>query len=269
MATNLLSNSRFYGNFDEWITAGTVAIDRARGYPRNGCAKLSAGATLTQDEGVSGDALYTVYYFFRLDSGATLTAGYADGGTTWLNTHSTEAKGPWYEGIITFAPDASLGGGVQFAASGGAAWVDALALVHMSLPITRRRMAILLEERLGQLAAEACWSRQANSAGPDGDYSTAIDEALRALGACDTLGEPDIVRLQPEQINDALEAAQRNLLQRLRADYALSTDVSLGPRRESRSQIAGLIDGMIGGGGGGGGDRRVAQAGMNYADWRR
>ena len=107
----------------------------------------------------------------------------------------------------------------------------------------------------------------ASATGPEGDYSAAIDEALRSVSAKTRWGDPDVTMVMGDQVNMVLEGAKAATLQRLRNKYALDVDVSLGPRSESRSQIAKSLDGMLAGGGGG--DRRVSMGRLNHADWRR
>lgn len=243
--TNLLDNGRFYGNLDEWTGSGT--IDRSLGYPRNGCVQLTAGQNISQQESVSEDSFYTLHYFFRLTSGATLTAGYGSG---YTNSHADLTPGVWHEATLQFAPDVTLNESVTFAASGATAYVDAVTLLWGGLPLTRQEIARKTEARLGQLATGKSLICYSNGTGVNGDYTAAIDEALRNVGAIGMYGEPDITCLIPNSVNDALEQVYANMLQRLQSDYLLESDVSLGPRRESRSQIAKNMMDLAAGGAG-------------------
>lgn len=261
---NLLLNGGFDGNLNEW-TGGTIV--RSLGYPRLGCAQLTAGQSIVQRVGTSEDTLYTIHFFFRLESGASLVVSY--GSITQTFTGVVDA---WQEGDMIFALDAGANDNVSFAASGGTVYVDSVALLAGGLPISRDEIAVRLERRLGALATDAALSMTPAATGPQGDYSEAIDEALRAVGAINRYGDPDVTRVETAQVNDLIESAQAAMLQVVRASYALETDVTLGPRREMRSQISASIDAMLGGGksgGGGGGNRRVGQARIGYGDWAR
>ncbi len=262
--TNLLLNGGFDGNLNEWSGTGTIA--RSLGYPRLGCVELAAGQSISQQVGLSEDTLYTLHFFYYLESGAGLIAGYGSG----VSQTFTGTVGAWQEGDMIFALDAGANDSVTLEASGGTVYVDSTALMYGALPISRDEAGVRLERRLGALATDAALSLTPASSGPQGDYSEAIDEALRAIGAVNRWGDPDVTIVRSEQVNELLEGAQMAMLQRLRSSYALETDVSLGPRKESRSQIAASIDAMLGGGGGGGGvNRRVGQGSLGYGEWRR
>lgn len=262
---NLVQNGGFDGNLDRWTGDGT--IDRTLGYPRLGCAKLTAGQSIESEAvGLAQDQLYTLHYFYRLATGATLTVAYG----SVSQQHTSTPLDAWREGVMQFALDAADSDGVSFAASGGTCYVDSVTLLVGGLAIDRATLVSMITARLRSLVTEAGLSGTASSSGPNGDYTTAIDEALRAVGAVNMHGDPDITQLQATQINDVVDSARVVVLQALRADYALKTDVQLGPRRESRSQIAGSIDAMLGGGGSGGAaGGRVSVGNLKHAEWQR
>lgn len=241
---NLLSNGGFDGNLDRWT--GTGSIDRSLGYPRAGCLALAAGESMESDAvGLSEDSLYTLHYFYRLASGATLTASV--GGVSVA--HIGAPADAWREASLAFALDAGATDGVTFSATSDAAYVDSVALFYGALPIDRTTLTSMISAQLRSLASDAGLLTIASAAGPNGDYSAAIDEGLRAVGAVNGWGDADITALVPAQINAAVEAAKGSMIQALRADYALQTDVRLGPRQESRSQVAASLDAMLAGGG--------------------
>ncbi len=258
---NLLDNGGFDGNLDEWTGTGT--IDRSQGYPRLGCVALAAGQNISQAETVNDDQLYTLHYFYRLASGASLTAAYG----SISQTHSGSPLNSWREGALVFALDAVAGESVAFSASGGAAYIDAVTLLGRGLPLTRQRILAATSARISDLATDASLTDVAVGDQPEGDYTHAIDEALRQVGAVNRWGDPDVCRLDVAKVNDVIEAAVAAMLQRLRSRYALKTDVTLGPRRENFSQIAGSIDAMLAGGAA---DRRVKVGAMRRRNgWER
>lgn len=243
-----IKNGGFDGSLTEWT--GTGAINRSLGYPRPGCAALSAGQSIAQVVATSADNLHTLHYFYRLETGATLTAGY--GAVT--QAHTGAPLSSWREGVLSWSPSLSASDPVTFSVDGGAAQVDAVTLASGALPLTRQGILSVAAARIEDLAADAGLSSAASGDEPEGDYSHAIDEALRQVGAVNRWGDADVTRLTAAKANDVLEATVTAMLQRLRSRYALETDVSLGPRRESRSQIAASIDAMLSGSGA---DRRV------------
>lgn len=255
---SLLINGGYDGNLDEWDGDGTIS--RSLGYPRWGCVALAAGQAIRQDVGVGADQLYTLHFFYRLASGATLTAGYGDVTQTFTGTPATT----WREGVLYFALDEGddTSEEVEFSAADAAAWVDSVTLLIGGLPISRADIATRTARAIADLASDASYSTTADATkGPEGDYSDAVDEALRQLGAVTRWGDPDVTRLSAAQINDVLEATKTAMLQKYRQTAALKTDVSLGPRRESQSQIAASIDKMLSGGGE---DRRVKMGKLTH-----
>lgn len=256
---NLLSNGGFDGNLNYWTGTGT--IDRTLGYPRAGCAALAAGESLESDAvGLSENSLYTLHYFYRLASGATLTVG--AGGVS--QTHTGTPLSVWREGHLAFALDAGVSDGVTVSSAGGVAYVDSIALLLGGLPITRATLTSMISAQLRSLASDAGLLTIASDAGPNGDYSAALDEGLRVVGAVNRWGDPDVTALDAAQINAVVEAAKGSMIQALRADYALQTDVRLGPRQESRSQIAGSLDKMLSGGGA---SNRPTVARLRHGEW--
>jgi hypothetical protein len=262
---NLIDNGAFDGNLNEW--SGTGTINRALGYPRLGCVQLAVGQSISQDVGISEDQFCTLHFFYRLDADAiSLTAGY--GAITQSFIGIVDA---WQEGFLSFALDAGANDNITFTAVGGTIYVDSVTLLYGGLPITRAEIATRILNRLGTLGSDAALSSVATDDSPEGDYSEAIDDALRGLAAVDTYGYPDVTRVTPELVQPILQSGYTSMLQQLRAQYALETDVTLGPRRESRSQIAISIDAMLGGGSGGGSaNKQIGVGRLSRSDgWQR
>lgn len=258
---NLLLNGGFEGNLDRWAGSGTIA--RNLGYPRLGCVLLTDGQTIFSETlGFAEDYPYQLHYFYRLGTGATLTAGAA--GVT--QQHTGAPLDVWREGTMIFALDTGANGQVSFGASGGTVYVDSVTLVASGLAITRAGLASLVAARLATLGTDAALSRTPDADGPEGDYTAAIDQALRALGALSRWGDPDVTQLAPAQVDDAADIARTEMLQILRAIYAKETDVKLGPRSESRSQIAGSIDRMLSGSAA---NRRIQYGRLLHSEWLR
>lgn len=258
---NLLNNGDFSRGLYEW--EGSGSIHRALGYPRLNCALLATGQTLSQDKGISEENLYTLHYFYRVASGATLTAGYGD----VTQTHTGAPLDVWREGVLVFSVETGEGNdAVEFSASGGNVHLDTVTLLPGGLVLSRAEIASKVAAALAEIATDASLSATASATGPEGDYSAAIDEALRAVGAMNQWGDPDVTLLDAFKANEVLEQVRVGMLQRVRSKYALEVDVSLGPRSESRSQIASSIDEMLAGAGG---SRRPTMGKLDHGDWRR
>lgn len=262
MPNNLLLNGDFARGLYEWEGSGTII--RSLGYPRLNAAQLTAGQSLAQDVSVSTEQLYTLHYFYRLATGATLTVGYGD----VTQQHTGDPLNVWREGVLVFSVEegGEVSANVEISASGGTAYVDTLTLLTGGLPRSRAEIASAVAAMISALASDIGLVTTPNASGPEGDYSAAIDEALRAVGAMTRWGDPDVTRLGPGQINAVIEATKISMLQKARVGYALQTDVSLGPRSENLSQIAGSIDEMLAGAGS---DRRPTMARLSHGEWRK
>lgn len=259
--TNYLQYAGFDGTINGNHWTGTGTIDRSLGYPRAGCVQLTAGQSIAQAVGLSANQLYTAHLFYRPGDGASLTVTYGAISQTYTGT-----TGQWNEAVMLFALSTSVNESLTLTASGGTVYVDTVTLMG-ALPISRAALTTTVAARLGGLATDAGLSATPSASGPNGDYSAAIDEALRSLDADNEWGDPDITELDDDKINDLIEATVGSMLQSLRSTYALETDVSLGPRRESRSQIAASIDAMLSGGGA---DRRIKVAPLRRSGgWER
>ncbi len=262
MTSNLLINGDYSRGLYQW--QGSGAIERTLGYPRLNSAKLAAGQAISQAIGISEENLYTLHYFYRVAEGATLTAGYG----TVTQTHSAAPLDVWREGVLVFAVETGEGNdAVEFSAGGGICYVDTVTLMSGGLPKSRSELADLVAGQITSIATDKSYSTTANASGPEGDYSAAIDEALRAQSAMNRWGDPDVTLLEGGQVNAVIEAAKVSMLQKARASYALAVDYTLGPRSESRSQIAGSLDEMLSGGGGG--NSRISMGPLYREDWRR
>lgn len=262
---NQLVNGGFSRGLYLW--EGGATIERSLGYPRLNCARLADGQSLSQAVGISPEAYFTLHYFYRLTTGATLTVGY--GAVT--QEHSGTPLDVWREGILAFSVETGeSNGSVEMSAAGGVAYVDSIALLGGALPISRGAIASEVAKRIPTLAAEKNLSTAPSADGPEGSYSSAIDEALRANGAVTSWGDVDVTLLAPGNVNDVIEAALKSSLQLLRSMFALDVDVTLGPRSESLSQRAKSLNEMLGDGGGGAGDRRVSMGNLFRAGgWQR
>lgn len=281
MPSNLLINGGFNGNLYQW--SGTGTINRTAGYPRLGCVSLASGAYIQQARDIGANWLYTAHFFYQVATGATLTVSY----NTITQTFTGSPLNVWREGVFSFALDSNVSNGaLRFAASDGACLVDSVTFLSGGLPATRAQIVTAVADNLSDLATDAGLSSTASASGPEGDYTLNLDDCLRAAGAVSTFGsagltvptdadpstwgDPDITQLEQSEISSLIQSVTDSLLTQVRSKYALETDVSLGPRRESRSQIVTNINALLGGGkSGGGGAGRVSVGKLTNGDWPR
>lgn len=240
---NLLDNGAFDEGLNDWTATGSIL--RSDGYPRVGCVQLDAGETVYQLQDLPADQLHTLHYFYKLTTGGTLTAAYGSGVT---QAHVGGAQSVWREGVLAFALDANANENVQFSAAGAACYVDTVTMLVGGLPISRAEIASRAARRIAALATAQSLSTTASASGPEGDYSDAIDDALRKIGAVNHWGDPDVTCLPANKVSSAIDATVAAMLETLRITYSLESDVTLGPRSERRSQIAGMLGDLQGGG---------------------
>lgn len=246
---NLLVNGHFDGSLLHW--SGGV-MNRSLGYPRPGCAQIDDGEAIEyifQALPASPGQVYSLHFFYRRAAGCVLSVT--------LGNANLEFFGPtdvWQEGVLVLGVDDEVAVAPAFAAATATGYVDGVTVVTGVLPLTRWALMLTVSHRLAALATDAGLNAAATGKGPEGDYTAAVEESLRQVGAVNEWGDPDITALAADQVNAAIEAALTAMMGQLANHYALETDVSLGPRSESRSQIAKMLT-TLGGAGAGAGDR--------------
>lgn len=263
---NVLLNGRFLGQLDAW-TASNATYDATAGGVHLGCASLAVGGSVSQPfappESRTYDLTLSVY-----PVGAALT-GEAEARV--LDETGTEIAAFALVGDADeWTPQSfslGLAGGRNYTlrivnvAADGVVKVDDVVLAYS--PITRAAAAAETHARLGRLASERGYSTAASGALTEGTYTYAINAALRELSATDPdTGLPDVRWLQPAQVNDLIDLAERYMLEQLLRDYAVEVDITVGQRRENLSQIAGRLAQLTGPTGGE--QRRVVTRKLRY-----
>jgi hypothetical protein len=120
------------------------------------------------------------------------------------------------------------------------------------VPVTRASLSSRVHTKLGRLASERSLSTTPSGILTEGDYTYGVDAGLRSVGAINPeTDEPDVRWLEAGMLDTVLEAIEMEMLERLQRDFAVETDISLGSRSESRSQIAGAIEKLTSASGGG------------------
>lgn len=144
---------------------------------------------------------------------------------------------------------------LRLAYSDTACYVDDVSLAWVVK--TRAELAAAAADRLGVLASQAGFITGQTQYGTEGDYTDAIDEALRAVGAVDPADRPDVRYLDSDNLSGCLGAIELAMLNKLHRYWVTKTDYALGPRQEHLSQIQAALLALTGAAVGG----RAASAG--------
>ena len=268
-----LSNGRFDNELDSWqIEAGSPAIVRAGGYQSHNHLSLPAGANLSQSFSVAGSRQYILHIAVKsadLDNFVGFVVSILDDSPAAVESLSPAAgmanqwepqRFPvWLNSGVTYTIELDNSGGA------GEVFVDTLWL--WLVPLSRRQMAEMVHSKLGSLASDLSYSTSPTGDTPEGHYSNAIDEALRAIGAINPVtGFPDERWIAPAQIQSLLNLIERAMLERLQYEYATQVDVKAGPISESLSQKGAAITAMLSGDGQTG---PVVSRRLTREDWYR
>lgn len=255
---SLLTNGRFFHNLDAWTASGAT-YSAGDGDEHFGVAVLpTAGKYVEQQFAVDYPRLYTLHLSVK-PIGAALVAGQAkvqivDGtGAQVINQDLIATPGDaWAENsiLVGLAPGTTYTLRVTNISAAGDVRVDDLWLWWT--PQTRAALAARVHAKLGRLATERSLSMTPSGTNTEGDYTFAVDAGLRSVGAINPdTDEPDVRWLEAGNLDTALEAIEMEMLERLQRDFAVETDITLGPRSESRSQIAGALEKLTSTSGGG------------------
>ncbi len=266
-----LQNGRFLHDLGNWV-ASNAAYSAGDGDDHYGVAVLTAaGGYIEQTFAVPYVRAYTLHAAVKPVSGTLaadeLVARITDGGGNTVVPLSLEGAtaNAWQENsdVVGLAPGTTYTLRITNN-SALAVRVDDVWLWHV--PITRADIALRADDKLGRLASDRSLSTASSGVRTEGDYTYAVDAALRAVGAVDEDGGGVDVRwLDPGNVLTAIDVAVQEMLETLRLDYATETDVSLGPRRESLSQKAAAIGAILGSGGASQGSGRVVQRPLRHS----
>jgi hypothetical protein len=144
---------------------------------------------------------------------------------------------------------------IRLACVAAACYVDDVSIAYVEA--TRQELARKTASRLGALAETAGFSPGATQLSAEGDYTDAIDEGLRAIGALDPAGRPDVRYVEADSLSALLGAIELAMLNKLQRYWITKTTYQLGPRTEYMNQIQAALLALTGGAVGG----RPASAG--------
>jgi len=238
---NLLVNGRFEDALTGWTAQG-VTFEAGEGERFFGCAAIAPGGTLQQAFGTRSRVRHHLRLAY-MGNGAALTVTLTDSAGRTVKTEALTGSANWAE--MLWALYLPLGQYTLTVSNTGAvtAYVDGVWV--WPVVRTRAEIAAAVADALGDLATDAGLSASASGTATEGDYTGAVDEALRAVGAVDEdTGLPDVRWLETGQVAAAERAALQRMIERLRRKYALLVDTAVGPRRQSLGQIQAALGRM-------------------------
>lgn len=263
---SLISNGRFLHDIDNWTFVG-AEYSAGDGDDHYGIAVLDVGDYISQTFSVPHLRAYSVHLDAKPMGGdlsssksqIIITDG--DGNTVAeIDLTGTDAVWTANETEIGLAPGTSYTLKIiNNSFSDGALRIDDVWIY--GLIISRSEIASRVADKLGRLGTERSLSASASGSKTEGDFTYSIDKSLRDQEMINPeTGLPDIRYLNsPGDVGSVLSGTIEDMLEGLEMDYAVETDLKVGPRSESRSQIAGNISKMRSGGAGGSGKRVVSR----------
>jgi hypothetical protein len=250
---NHLSNGRFLHDLDNWVASG-AEYSAGDGDDHYGVAVLSTGGDyVEQTFSVARVRAYSLHVAVKAVggdlSGSNVVATITDGdGNTVTEQDLSGTADTWTETTVSIG----LASGTTYILritnndAGRDVKIDDVWIWHV--PITRAALAARVSTKLARLASDRSLTTTASGSLTEGDYTYAVDAGLRAVMAINPeTGDPDIRYVGPGDVNIVIDAVERQMLERLRRDYAVEVDLQLGPRRESLSQISKAIGELTGG----------------------
>lgn len=243
---NVIANGAFNGDLANWDLSGAAAYVANKGGQELGAVHLpSAGAAIAQSFSISVGREYMIDVWalavtgsgnidllIKNSSNETIyTASLAVADTAWANVMGIRVGLPQGNHTLTVSFDDV------------AAYIDDVSIAWVIK--TRQELADDAAELLGQLATEdAGFTADGDE---QGDYGKAVDAALRAIGAVDDAGRPDVRYLTDDTVDAAVDEVQRYMLHKLHRYYARNaTDFTLEGRTEHLRQRTAAIENLLG-----------------------
>lgn len=250
-----LTNGQFLHDLTDWDVTGAT-YSAGDGDAHYGVAQLAVGQAIAQDFAVDYVRAHTLA--LALKCSAPVTAGQVtvviedEDGNVLTTLQPTCAANAWRTNDWTLGLASGTTYTITITNVGAGAAIKLDDIWLWPLLMTRAGMAQRIHTKLGRLATERSLSLTPNGAYTEGDYTLAIEVALRRAGAVNPeTDQADARWLDSANVDTALETAEREMLERLQRDYAVETDISVDGRSESRSQIREALEALTGGQGSG------------------
>lgn len=247
MHPNRISNPGFAGDLDNWTAAGNARYVADEGNDELGAASLpDAGSSIEQEFTVPVGRRQMIDIYAKAASAGTVavTITDQDGNTAYSNSPAVTTS---WSNVLGERVGLSQGTYTL-----NIAWADqALHVDDVSVAWvikTRDELAADVAELLGDLATQdAGYATDANGDDTEGDYTTAVDVGLRAVGATDRRGEPDVRYLHEQNVDACIDEVQRFMLNKLHRYYTRhATDFTLEGRTEHYHQRVAAIENLLG-----------------------
>lgn len=267
---NRLYNGDISRDLQQWTISGNAAYVANEGNRELGaCSLPDAGSSIAQPFSIGVGREYTIELAVKgaADGAVTLTIHNEDSVEVW--TKAVDVKSGWE---VAVARVGLPWGNYTFtiAYSDVAVHVDDVSIAWVIK--SRAELARIVHERLGIMATKAGVALLPTGSGAGGWYEAPIDAGLRAVGATDRAGRPDVRYLDTNSVDAAVDQIELEALHKLHRYWSTRTDFSLGPRSESLSQIGAAIDRLIGtavGGRSAAAGRGVKQRKLHHRSTRR
>ena len=247
---NKLVNGRFLHNLDGWTVSG-AEYSSGDGDEHYGVAVLEQNEWISQAFSVSYIRTYTIH--LAMKSSGAIQAGDVDVLITDGEDNTVVLWQPPGDGIDTWGIDCThvgLAPGTTYTVKITNNQVEDVMIDDVwiwLLAICRLDIAVGVNEKLARLASDRSLVTTPDGDDTEGDYTKAVDAGLRSIGAVNPYTAlPDDRYVEINRVGAVIDAVMREMLEQLRADYAVEVDISEGPHRESLSQINKAITAMIG-----------------------
>lgn len=233
---NRLFNADFSRDLSQWTVAGAAVFLVGDGSKELGAASLpSSGAAISQSFTIGVGRPYMVEVACKAVSTAgtvTLTITNSVGTVFTWNVPVSTAWEVQNQRVGLAWGDYTL----TITYNGVAVYVDDVSIAWVLK--TRLELAQEVAGRLGVLATNASMVTDATDTDTEGDYTSAIDEGLRAVAAVDPAGRVDVRYLDEGLVIACLDAIELAMLKRLQRYWMTKTDYAIGPRQEHQNQIS-------------------------------
>lgn len=247
MAANRINNPGFAGDTNNWTLSGNAAYIASQGNNELGAASLPDAASAISQQftvTVSRPQMVDIYLKGVGSGNVSLTITDGDGSTVYSSSLTVTASWANALGARVGLPQGTYT--LTLTYSDVACYVDDVSVAWVIK--TRAELASEAANLLGDLASsDAGYSTTPSGSNTEGDYTQAVDAALRAVGAVDSAGRPDVRELTDDNVDACIDEVQRYMLHKLHRYYARNaTDFTLEGRTEHYHQRTAAIENLLG-----------------------
>ena len=253
MNFNHITNGRFENSADGWTLSDRADYRASDGDDHHGMVNLRWNHYMEQQFSIAGARLETIHVALKSSTALSGANAFAlrimDGAGNIVSTYNPDV--PYVDQWTVVTHDVGLTSGTTYTLritniQPIPVMVDDVWI--WDLAITRRQLAMRVHEKLGGLtSSDVTLSYAASANKPEGDYTSAIDVALREIGAIHPATQlPDIRAADIFDVDLLLDSTEREMLERIENEYITKVDLSVGPHRESFSQVASALRARIG-----------------------